>query len=134
MIEITPAAAVEINRLKYNRHIPDSFLRLSVKAGGCLDFFYDLSFEATIEAGKRPNDLGDEPPDPRLGDETALVQSDRILELNGINLVVDSQSWSHVEHLKLDYAEDLMGGGFRFYNPLVAQNCGCGISFSESQP
>ncbi|MCJ8281054.1 MAG: iron-sulfur cluster assembly accessory protein, partial [Rivularia sp. ALOHA_DT_140] len=28
------------------------------------------------------------------------------------------------------YSEDLMGGGFRFYNPKAETICGCGNSFS----
>jgi len=36
----------------------------------------------------------------------------------------------YLEGTKLDYSEDLMGGGFRFENPNVASSCGCGISFS----
>ncbi|MEN9565232.1 MAG: hypothetical protein RLZZ69_428, partial [Cyanobacteriota bacterium] len=49
-----------------------------------------------------------------------------------INLAIDPQSWKYVESLKLDYAEDLMGGGFRFHNPQNKKTCGCGISFPKS--
>lgn len=108
MVKISPAAVGEIERIKLNRKIPDAYLRLMVKSGGCLDFFYDLTFES----------------------QTA--QSDRRLEVNGISLVVDSQSWKYVEFLQLDYAEDLMGGGFRFHNPQQPKTCGCGISFPKS--
>lgn len=114
MVNISPAAVAEIKRIKLNRKIPDAYLRLVVKSGGCLDFFYDLQFESKVEIAHQTN------------------KSDRLIEVDGISLVVDTQSWKYVEFLKLDYAEDLMGGGFRFHNPQNHKTCGCGISFPKS--
>jgi iron-sulfur cluster assembly protein len=114
MVNISPAAVAEIKRIKLNRKIPDAYLRLVVKLGGCLDFFYDLQFESKVEI-----------------DQSQTDKSDRLIEVDGISLVVDSQSWKYVEFLKLDYAEDLMGGGFRFNNPQNQKTCGCGISFPK---
>ncbi|MEY2830958.1 MAG: hypothetical protein RLZZ574_216 [Cyanobacteriota bacterium] len=114
MVNISPAAVAEIKRIKLNRKIPDAYLRLVVKSGGCLDFFYDLQFESKVEIAHQTN------------------KSDRLIEVDGISLVVDNQSWKYVEFLKLDYAEDLMGGGFRFHNPQNQKTCGCGISFPKS--
>jgi iron-sulfur cluster assembly protein len=115
MVNISPAAVEEIERIKLNRQIPDAYLRLVVKSGGCLDFFYDLTLESKVKI-----------------DEPQTDKSDRLLEINGISLVVDPQSWKYVEFLKLDYAEDLMGGGFRFHNPQSKKTCGCGISFPQA--
>ncbi|MEN9520422.1 MAG: hypothetical protein RLZZ381_3010 [Cyanobacteriota bacterium] len=115
MVNISPAAVAEIKRIKLNRKIPDAYLRLIVKSGGCLDFFYDLQFESPAEINRSSTD-----------------QSDRLIEVDSISLVVDTQSWKYVEFLKLDYAEDLMGGGFRFHNPQNKKTCGCGISFPKS--
>jgi iron-sulfur cluster assembly protein len=115
MVNISPAAVAEIKRIKLNRKIPDAYLRLGVKSGGCLDFFYALTFESAIKIDVPQTD-----------------QSDRLLEIDGINLAIDPQSWKYVESLKLDYAEDLMGGGFRFHNPQNKKTCGCGISFAKS--
>ncbi|MGL5832792.1 MAG: HesB/IscA family protein [Waterburya sp.] len=117
MVNITPAAVAEIKRIQLNRQMTDAPLRLMVKEGGCLDFFYDLTFESKVEL-----------------DELQAAKGDRLLEVNGISLVVDSQSWQYVESLNLDYAEDLMGGGFRFHNPQRKKTCGCGISFPKSNP
>lgn len=108
MIDLTPAAVAEIERLKLNQQTAASFLRLKVKSGGCLKLFYEL----TLESQAAPED--------------------RQLEIKGIALVVDSQSWEYVRELQLDYAEDLMGGGFRFHNPQSKNTCGCGISFTPS--
>ena len=107
MVEISSTAVAEIERIKRNRAISDSFLRLRIKSGGCSGLFYDLELEDTPE-----------------------TSNDRIIEVQGIKLIVDAQSWQYIEHLKLDYSEDLMGGGFRFYNPRIKNTCGCGISFA----
>ena len=110
MVKITRAAIAEIERLKLSRH-PDINLRLTVKAGGCLDFFYELEFES----------------------ESELASGDRLIEVNDVKLAIDAETWKYVESLKLDYAEDLMGGGFRFHNSRAKKTCGCGISFTASK-
>ena len=51
-------------------------------------------------------------------------------EVNGISVSIDLQQLAYLDNLKLDYSEDLMGGGFRFQNPLATSVCGCGNSFS----
>ena len=109
---LAPTAVAEIERIKLSRKSLDIYLRLSVKSGGCLDFFYNLSLETKINNSESQN-------------------SDRQLEVKGVNLIVDEHSWEYIQHLKLDYAEDLMGGGFRFHNPQHQKTCGCGISFTQ---
>ena len=121
MVEISPTATREIKRIKSNQD-PDSFLRLMVKSGGCSGLFYDLKFapskitETELESVNSPTASGD-----------------RLIEINGISIVIDSESWKYIKDLKLDYSEDLMGGGFRFHNPTVQNICGCGISFAEAK-
>ena len=133
MVEISSTAVAEIERIKRNRHISDSFLRLRVKSGGCSGLFYDLELEDIPETSK---DNPDHTLDKKEGDAphsmtTAIpAPDDRIIETQGIQLIVDAQSWQYIEDLKLDYSEDLMGGGFRFYNPRIKNTCGCGISFA----
>ena len=113
MIDLSPAAAKEIQRIFSNRHSSSS-LRLAVKSGGCSGLYYDLKIE---------NNQGDREPAP----------GDRQIKINEICFWVDSYSWKYVEHLKLDYSEDLMGGGFRFHHPQIKNLCGCGISFAATQ-
>lgn len=107
MIEISQAAAKEINRIKSTQNKPTSQIWLTVKQGGCSGLFYDLS----------------------LKDKAS--EQDYSFESNGISVLIDSQSYSYLDGLKLDYAEDLMGGGFRFQNPNATDSCGCGISFRK---
>jgi iron-sulfur cluster assembly protein len=106
MIEISNAALSEIRRMQKVRDTADRKLRIGVAAGGCKDVYYTIDFAGEIA----PEDI--------------------IYETNGISLVVDRQQLSYLDRLKLDYSEDLMGGGFRFQNPQAASVCGCGNSFS----
>ena len=112
MVTISPSARAEIERLKLSKENLDIYFRLSIKSGGCLGFFYDLKLESDID----PDQL--------------QTKGDRVLKVDGIYFAINEQSWQHVKELKLDYAEDLMGGGFRFCNPNISQTCGCGMSFA----
>ncbi|MDZ7959369.1 MAG: iron-sulfur cluster assembly accessory protein [Aulosira sp. DedQUE10] len=108
MIQLSPAAASEIGRLKLKQ--PHTVLfRLAIKPGGCSGWFYDMSFDETVKVG------------------------DRVFDLKGIQLVVDATSLKYIHGLTVDYSEDLMGGGFRFQNPQAIATCGCGNSFDLSQ-
>ncbi len=109
MVEISQAAAKEIARIKLSRQKPDSCLRLQIKSGGCSGLFYSLELESSVSE----------------------AEGDRCYESNGIQIVVDAQSVPYITDLKLDYSEDLMGGGFRFQNSQVTATCGCGLSFAE---
>ncbi|MBH8553115.1 iron-sulfur cluster assembly accessory protein [Nostocaceae cyanobacterium CENA357] len=109
MIHLSQAAASEIGRLK-SKQQSNILFRLAVKPGGCSGWFYDMSFDETMKIG------------------------DRVFELNGIKVVVDAESLDYISGLDLDYSEDLMGGGFRFHNPQAIATCGCGNSFSTTEP
>lgn len=106
MIDMTLAALREIQRLQNSRQKPDSYLRLGVKAGGCSGWYYTLELSEEVETG------------------------DRLYENQGIKIVIAGSSQPYLQSLRLDYAEDLMGGGFRFHNPQAADPCSCGLSFS----
>jgi iron-sulfur cluster assembly accessory protein len=106
MIELSPAAAREIERWSQSRSLSGSYLRLAVKNGGCSGLHYHL--ELTPIA----------------------AENDRFYQSQGINIVVDPDSDRYLQILKLDYSEDLMGGGLRFTNANTQNTCGCGLSFS----
>jgi iron-sulfur cluster assembly protein len=106
VMEISKAAIAEIHRMQTVRERLDSKFRIGLANGGCEHFYYTI-------------DLTD-----------AIADADRVLEVSGISVVIDRQQLEHLERLKLDYAEDLMGGGFRFENPIATNVCGCGNSFA----
>ena len=113
MIYLSKSAAAEITRIKLSRQKPDSFLRLRVQQGGCSGLFYCLELESSI------------PKEHKSSNQKA----DLYFEVEGISLVIDNQSHTYLDGTKLDYSEDLMGGGLRFQNPHAAKTCRCGLSF-----
>jgi iron-sulfur cluster assembly accessory protein len=111
MIKLSQAAADEIQRLKSKQKFDNLLFCLTVKPGGCFGWFYDMSFK----------------------DEQTLTDSDREFTCNNIQLVVSTETLELIQGLTIEYSEDLMGGGFRFYNPQANTVCGCGNSFSTEQ-
>ncbi|WP_072016234.1 HesB/IscA family protein [Leptolyngbya sp. KIOST-1] len=120
MIHIRPAAAQEIKRLlarSADRSADSpSLVRLALEPGGCAEWTYRLMAEADL------SDLS----------ESALQETNdaTVVRCDDISLVVSPEALELVEDLTIDYAEDLMGGGFRFTNPLAQRTCGCGNAFS----
>jgi iron-sulfur cluster assembly accessory protein len=112
MISISQAAAKEVKRIQLSRQQPDSQLRLTVKKGCCSGLFYILTLESNQDRNSEQQ-----------------AQEDYFDEINGIDVLIDRQTYSYVKGLQLDYSEDLMGGGFRFQNPNAIDTCGCGLSF-----
>ena len=124
MIHISQAAAREIKRLKQIRQQPDNLLRLSVKNGGCAGLFYNLELDKVKPQTDVQAEIEGKEPQEQLRDRTC--------ESNGLIVLIDEQTYSYVQGLKLDYSEDLMGGGFRFQNPNATSTCGCGLSFTTN--
>lgn len=106
MVSLTEAAAVEIQRILSDRNIPDWGLRMGVKGGGCSGLTYELDFV--------------EKPD----------ENDQVFESHGVKVFVDMKSYLYLNGTTLDYASDLLTGGFKFLNPNAARSCSCGTSFS----
>ena len=126
MIQISQAAAKEIKRLKQLRQQPDNLFRLSVKSGGCSGLFYNLELDTLSSQNQTKETVEDS--------KTVLNQKqDHSYESNGVTVVVDEHTYSYVQGLKLDYSEDLMGGGFRFQNPNATSTCKCGLSFKTTE-
>ena len=61
-----------------------------------------------------------------------IQEDDVIDEYPGeqIQCVVDAKSMLYLYGLELDYSNELIGGGFKFYNPNAEESCGCGSSFA----
>jgi iron-sulfur cluster assembly protein len=105
MVQLSPAAAREIERFQKTQAAPAALFRLGVQPGGCMGMIYTLRLEEASAPG------------------------DRLYESEQIRIIVDAQSLPYVEGVVLDYSEDLMGGAFRFQNPRAIASCECGHSF-----
>ena len=105
LITVTPAAAAKIQELMAKQGDAEYGLRMSVMAGGCSGFQYQMALEET------PND------------------NDQVFTSNGIKVFVDNKSALYLAGVQVDYKNTLMESGFNITNPNAQATCGCGQSF-----
>jgi iron-sulfur cluster assembly accessory protein len=79
-------------------------LRLYVEKGGCSGLQYGIVFDEM-----RADDL--------------------TVESGGLSVVIDSFSANYLRGARVDYVDELTGGGFKVTNPNAKHSCGCGKSF-----
>ena len=104
LINITDNALNEVRRLLLSEN-PDYGLRLGIKGGGCSGLSYILEF-------------------------TEFRDGDTVLDYPGVTVYLDKKSTIYLSGIALDYQSGLQGKGFVFENPMAANTCGCGESFS----
>ena len=107
-IELTERAAQEVKTIlgKQNLPVEATYLRLSVKGGGCSGFTYALDLTET------------------------RGEHDELFDSHGVRLVCDPKSYLYLNGTTLDFKDEIMGRGFVFNNPNASGSCGCGSSFS----
>jgi iron-sulfur cluster assembly protein len=105
MITMTEKAAKHVARY-LERRGKGVGLRLGVKTTGCSGLAYKLEYV----------------------DE--LLPEDEVFESHGIKVIVDAKSLPYIDGTELDYAREGLNEGFRFNNPNVKDECGCGESFT----
>jgi iron-sulfur cluster assembly protein len=54
---------------------------------------------------------------------------DVMFESLGVKVFVDPKSLAYLDGTELDYAREGLNEGFKFQNPNVKDECGCGESF-----
>jgi iron-sulfur cluster assembly protein len=104
-ISLTDAAIKKVKVL-LTAQPAGSFLRVSVRGGGCSGLSYELAFE------------------PKQGPH------DEVAEFDGVKVLIDPKSALYLQGTSLDFVDSLTGGGFKFNNPNAKMSCGCGESFS----
>ncbi len=54
---------------------------------------------------------------------------DQVFESHGVKVFVDPKSLPYIDGTELDFAREGLNEGFKFNNPNVKDECGCGESF-----
>ncbi len=80
-------------------------IRLGVKTSGCSGMAYKLEFADATE----PDDI--------------------VFDTHGLKVLVDPKSLPYIDGTELDYTREGLNEGFKFNNPNVKDQCGCGESF-----
>lgn len=81
-------------------------IRISVKTSGCSGYAYVMEFVDVY-----PND-------------------DIMYELQGVKLFVNRKDEVYLNGMEVDWVKEGLNEGFKFNNPNVTAECGCGESFS----
>jgi iron-sulfur cluster assembly protein len=81
-------------------------LRVGVRTTGCSGLAYKLEFVDSPQ----PEDLE--------------------FESHGVKVLVDPKSLQYIDGTELDYTREGLNEGFKFINPNVKDECGCGESFN----
>jgi len=59
-----------------------------------------------------------------------VTEDDRLFEDRGVTVVVDAESLRLIDGTEVDFIKEGLNEAFKFRNPNVAGECGCGESFS----
>jgi len=104
-ITLTPSAADRVRNFIAARG-QGIGLRLGVRKTGCSGFAYVVNYADEIH------------------------DDDQIFESEGVKVIVDPGSLALVDGTEIDFVRHGLSEAFRFRNPNVKGECGCGESFS----
>lgn len=103
-ISLTAAAAEHVRGCFLTR--PSVGIRLGVRSSGCSGLAYVIEFA------------------------DALRDGDITFDSQGITIVTDPKSLTHIAGMEVDFVKDGLQEGLKFNNPNVKDSCGCGVSFT----
>lgn len=103
-IQLTQAASERVR--KYVDSEGGLGLRLGVRKTGCSGWAYTVALAERIEAG------------------------DVVFEQDDVKVVVNPDALAFLDGSTIDFVSEGLGSFFRFENPNVTEQCGCGESFT----
>ena len=110
LVSLTPTADAKIRELMdEDPEGATSVLRVAIQGGGCSCFKYVLGFDS------------------------GPVEGDEVLELEGVQVVIDPFSAPYLRGATIDFLNGLQESGFKIDNPNAAASCGCGHSFTVEE-
>jgi len=104
-VSLTPAAADRV-RTYLDARGKGVGLRVGIKSTGCSGYAYVVNYADDVEP------------------------SDVVFEDQGVKVVVDRESLELIDGTEVDFIKQGLNEAFRFRNPNVTGECGCGESFS----
>jgi iron-sulfur cluster assembly protein len=104
-ISLTPAAAERVRTFIASRG-KGLGLRLGVRKTGCSGFAYVVNYADDAQA------------------------QDLVFEAQGVKIIVDPKSLSYIDGTEVDFVKQGLNEAFRFRNPNIKGECGCGESFN----
>lgn len=81
-------------------------LRIGVRKTGCSGYAYVIDYADSVGA------------------------EDAVFEDDGVKVVVDAKSLELIDGTEVDFVKDGLNEAFKFRNPNVKGECGCGESFN----
>ncbi len=103
-IQLTPSATERVRN--YIDREGGVGLRLGVRKTGCSGWAYTVELADHIESG------------------------DVVFEQDHVKVVVKSDALAFLDGSTIDFVTEGLGSSFRFDNPNVTEECGCGESFT----
>lgn len=103
-VSLTENAANHIQKA-LNKRGKGIGIRLGVRTAGCSGMAYKLEFVDSAQ------------------------EEDNIFEYYGVKIIVDPKSLIYIDGTELDFTKEGLNEGFKFNNPNVKDECGCGESF-----
>jgi iron-sulfur cluster assembly protein len=104
-ISLTPAAAERVNKFLETRG-HGLGLKLGVRKTGCSGFAYVINYADEAQ----PQDI--------------------VFEDRGVKVFVDPESLALIDGTTVDFVKQGLSEAFRFQNPNIQGECGCGESFN----
>jgi len=105
MITLSEKAINKVKEFLASQEKDYAGVRFAVVGGGCSGFQYEMNLAKQRQ------------------------ENDQVLEFDGLQVFIDSQSLSALKGTAIDYVESIEGAGFKFKNPNATGTCGCGESF-----
>jgi iron-sulfur cluster assembly protein len=104
-ISLTQSAATRVRSFleKRGRGVG---LRIGVRKSGCSGYAYTIDYADAIDA------------------------DDVVFDRDGVKVIVDSESLGLIDGTEVDFVKDGLNEAFKFRNPNVKGECGCGESFT----
>ena len=101
-VSITPKALDKVKELiaKSNKYA----LRLDLKKGGCAGMEYSMQYVDSTE------------------------KNEEVMNYDGANIIIAPLAQMYLFGTIIDYEEGILESGFKFKNPNVTEECGCGES------